>query len=82
MQRVRMRALHGRLLQANAMCQAVVDDGLIEAVNACSFADKGFLPAQGAILDQANWFCDLWLTVGNEQIAIDNERLEKLERRL
>lgn len=59
-----------------------VDDALIEAVNACSFADKGFLPATGAMLDQANWFCELWVAVGNEQIAIDNERLEKLERRL
>ena len=39
-----------------------------------TYADKGVMPVGGGLLDQSEWFIDLWSTVTAEQNAIDRER--------
>lgn len=44
------------------------------AVNYATYADKGILPVGGGLLDQSNWFIEVWTALSNEQSAIDRER--------
>ena len=54
-----------------------VEPELVRAINMATQADKGFLPTSGGLLDQSSWFYSLWSMVNDEQIKIDNERLER-----
>lgn len=38
-----------------------------------SLANKGSLPAAGGLLDQTQWFLDLWAMLGNETERIKAE---------
>lgn len=42
-------------------------------INMASLADKGALPAAGGLLDQTQWFLDLWAMLGNETERIKAE---------
>lgn len=55
----------------------IVDSYLITAINFACYADKGFLPQQGGLLDQSAWWLALWLQLSNEQNKIDVAQSEK-----
>ena len=50
-------------------CRDLTDD-----INIASCAGKGFLPVAGGLLDQTNWFMQLWAAIDEEHAAIDAER--------
>lgn len=52
------------------------DNELVEAINMTALVDKGFWPVAGGILDQANYFVNLYQFVTSEQSRIDEERIK------
>lgn len=51
---------------------------LAPAINLATRCKNGFLPVSGGILDQSNWFLELWTALDVEQGHIDQERMSKL----
>ena len=50
---------------------------MVRAINYVAFADKGFLPVAGGMLDQSAWWLDIYRMMNNEQNQIDSERMKQ-----
>lgn len=51
------------------------------AVNLCAMADKGFLPAAGGMLDQSEWFTQIYHVMTNELNDIEEAEAEEARRK-
>ena len=51
------------------------------AINLCAMADKGFLPVHGGMLDQSEWFSQIYHVITNELNEIEAAEAEQLRNK-
>jgi hypothetical protein len=47
---------------------------MTDDINIATHASKGFLPVSGGLLDQSNWFMQLWSALDSDHAKLDSER--------
>ena len=51
---------------------------MIEAINTASLCGGGILPVAGGLMDQSDWFLNLWQSLKSDEARIDAERTERI----
>lgn len=56
----------------------MIGEEMTVAANYYNLAEKGFLPEEGGLLRQSQWFIDIMLMFQSEQARIDTLHLERI----